>query len=394
MIKKHTIFQLILYCYIIFICLVSVWLYQLSILSIGLAIIVFPLWLIRRKNKDSVPIFYLFLFILVWAFFTTMYHDYGVPKRFIVMPIVFAFITMLIPFAFSKLTANNSIDYKKHLFYVSFIITACTGLYSLYFYATTLQFVRLNSPLGGAAVLHVVLLLTLTVYLANLKVGFRKIPSAILVVITLSMIVLTGSRAGLVTTILLLLSVVITKKNIIRSVALLLFLVVIGYFIFQFLPTDRFGDMSDSIRSTSYKTSWYMATQSIETIIAGNGYGTVWPWYAFYSKFLSLNSPFFHTPFGDVLFHPHSIFFGLFTELGLIGLIPFLIIIFIIVKHFFKNVRKGNAFNSVILYGILCSLPAFALDYYLFHNNKISIIWWYFVFSAVSATNRNEKEEA
>ncbi len=131
------------------------------------------------------------------------------------------------------------------------------------------------------------------------------------------------------------------------------------------------GDMKDS--STSYRVYIWMGTLLMlkDFWISGVGPGTeaftqVYPFYSYN---------------GIVAPHPHNLFLQIITESGVIGLVVFLLLLFL----FFKNLAvgcqhfgKGNKFTIVII-GIASSVAGFLLQGMFdncFYNYRVFMIFW------------------
>jgi O-antigen ligase len=131
------------------------------------------------------------------------------------------------------------------------------------------------------------------------------------------------------------------------------------------------GDMKDS--STSYRVYIWMGTLLMlkDFWISGIGPGTeaftqVYPFYSYN---------------GIVAPHPHNLFLQIITESGVIGLVAFLLLLFL----FFKNLvvgcqyfGKGNKF-SVVIIGIASAVAGFLLQGMFdncFYNYRVFMIFW------------------
>lgn len=358
-----------------------------------------PFYLYKRKYSPANKIYWLFVFTLAYSLFRVIISDGDIEKSFLIIPIVLSFFTILIPFSFSKLITNNLTDIKKNIYMVATIIAFCTAVYSIRHLLGGSSGVRLTSPLGGAAVNHVGLLLILSVYLSSFKIGYKKTLSLFLAIITIGMIFLAGSRTGFITMLALILLMLIDFKKPVRSIFLFISFAVTFILFFQFSPTsERYSNLHSSGREITLETSLDTVSESVSNFILGTGTGSIWPWYAYESGHMPYNAldNMVYTNHGYTLTNPHSLYLGNFVELGLIGILPIIIISLIIIKAFFNSMKSGNQFITYILIGVALSLVSFALDYYLYKNFPVSTIWWYFVFYSVSATylySNKEKQE-
>jgi len=405
MVKVSTVFNALMYLYFLVISfytlrghveIFGILMPDFLVVSLVFFVLIIPFYIYKRDIKNPSNIYWLFSFIIFYAAFGVFFYgDTYLSNSILVTPLMAAFFAMLIPFSFSKLFTLKTFDVRKSIFNVSLIITSSIIFYIIYsgFQITD----RLSTSIGGAAVLHVPLLLTMSVYLANIKVNYKKARSILLFSISMIFIVLTGSRTGFFIMVLFIILNIINIKKPLRTLGFSAFIGFLSLLIYRFLPTDRYLYLSGGARSINTETSISVIKDPSFNPFFGKGSGSIWPWFAYESGYLPVNlSSLIETGYGLALSNPHSVFMGTIVELGIIALIPLILIFTIILKALFNSFKKRDMYTTTIIMGVLCTTPAFTLDYYLFKNFAVSTIWWHFVFLAVSIpyiNNKKPKEE-
>lgn len=369
---------------------------DLSIIVLFLFLL--PLIHVKNKSLHSKLVFVLFTGIIVYAFFTLLWNDSQIGIFNLIYPLVISWISMAVGYFFSKVI-NNEDELNRITTNLSFLLCFIFVIYSLEsllglglrseegsYITPELGVERLKGPLGGAAVIHITMLPVLSIFLAKI---IYKHPPVILYWVATILIgittILTGSRAALFSMIVVFILFLFVQRSFKLLLTTLLSILFIFVSIIPIISFDRFSNMEDIARFQSYSTSLKLSMESVSSFILGQGYGNIWTWYphdiglktGVISKWDNLKL----THAGIVLYHPHSVFLELLTELGVFSVLAFLMIIIILVNKFIKN--KHGLTNYIII-GIIATIPSFFLDLYLLKNWKISTIWWTFVFIALS----------
>lgn len=357
-----------------------------------------PIRLRSGSERVARRVFICFSLVLLYGAATTFVGDLRFDPQVVFFPLVLSFLAMAGPYRLSGLVCLDEQHAKPIMFLFSLLVTTNMALFALKFQlGDGAASHRLCTYLGGPSVVHVALLLTLTTYFACVKSRYRPQISMVLIALTIALIILTGSRAGLLSAFGLCVFMVLDMRRPARSASVLLFLATVFGGLLQILPADRFQTMEDANRSGNLETGMRILTSSTMNLIFGVGSGRVWPWYGYEHDLISYDSTsaFVPTEFGySALTNPHSVVLGTLVELGFVGLVPLLSVFLMIFKAFRDSLRSpGGEFPSTLLMGILCTIPSFFFDYYLYKNFPLSFMWWYFVFFALRIHSRRQRTE-
>ncbi|MEM9162577.1 MAG: O-antigen ligase family protein [Cyanobacteria bacterium P01_F01_bin.4] len=144
--------------------------------------------------------------------------------------------------------------------------------------------------------------------------------------------------------------------------------------------TDRFQSFEASDRTESYTTSFAIVeNRSAEMNLLGSGYGSIWAWYL---PLHDRDSDLMWTPFGYLLFQPHSTFLLLWVELGLIGGFYFLMLWAVLLLSMTENFKQ--ALYPLFNCGMAASGFAMFFDTFLIMGAVLSTVWWIFLFGSLS----------
>ena len=255
---------------------------------------------------------------------------------------------------------------------------------------------RLDTGLGGAAVLPVVLILVCATALGLASSGYRPAWSRVLAAVAAVELLLTGSRAGSIMLVtLLVLTVVrwwITGRRSVQAylrvgAALVAGLVFAAVLLWSAPELQRIFHTTDPSREQNLVTALGIVTHDWGRMIFGMGTGVIWPWYASDAHVLPGQVPIAWTwvsvPYSDgfLLASPHSLFLGVFVELGLVGLGILALLLGLVVRAAWRARRQPLA--GMILLGAVTTFAAFPFDHYLLRNFGVSWMWWLFVLSAL-----------
>ena len=130
-------------------------------------------------------------------------------------------------------------------------------------------------------------------------------------------------------------------------------------------------------RLSSARGSWDAWTESPASLIFGRGSGELWPWLSFEHGSVPLIKDTYlqSTEWGELLYHPHSVFLGVAAELGLVGLALLALVLTELVSRCIGVIREGGEL-SLPAFALLLSIPAFAVEYYLFRGFPTALLWW------------------
>jgi O-antigen ligase len=251
---------------------------------------------------------------------------------------------------------------------------------------------RVKGPLGSAATIHVAFLPAFTTLLGEAlqKRQGRKL-TAILAGSVGVAIVLTGSRTALACLVLSVLLVLLkVKRPASRWLSIGLLVLIILVSVESTTSMTRFTKLNDPARAISYATSWRLATHDVGSALWGRGYGTVWAWYPrqiVLSRLPIGSEMWVFTPEGPVLYHPHSVFWAVLVELGLLGTVLLAWSLYPPIREF---LGKPADLSAYALAGVVAAMPSFLTDLYLLNNWEVSLVWWAFVFLAARPSPRTD----
>ena len=243
---------------------------------------------------------------------------------------------------------------------------------------------RLASGMGGSAVLHVVFLLVLGLFLGAAAQGLRRWWSLAGAAVALGCVLLTGSRAGLVTLAVFAVLVLVWvggRVSLKWSLLALAALVAVGAVLVAVTPfLRRLLNGGDQLRQENLATGWRLFISDWTHTVFGVGSGKLWPWYAYDARLL--RPPYrgrVQTVEGIVQTNPHSVPLAVGVELGLVGLVLLAVIVVVLVVSLIRARRAAAGLGGVadgLRLAVVASLAAFAFDHYLFKNFGISFWWW------------------
>ncbi|WP_420176457.1 hypothetical protein [Luteococcus sp. OSA5] len=310
-----------------------------------------------------------------------------VERRYLVTPVIEA---GLVPVAaFGIVLSMAPKDRRRALWMAAVTIVALTP-FAWWRGVANGEIIRLSSALGGAAVVHVPLLLCAGIFADHAVRGSRVVLNATLAVAAVVMALLSGSRAGLICVALFTLLVLrwgtsgrarrlTSRVAVATGLALGLLVVVVP-------SLRRLVAFSDELRLTNLTTAMDSLGGSPSTVFFGLGWGRLWPWFAFETGRLQMpwrgEGP---TEFGTALTNPHSIFLGVLVELGALALIPVVLMFVFLVLAVARRARRGDSPGLLVCLAVIATLPAFLFDLYLFKNFATSF-WWWLVLAAFLAT--------
>ncbi len=147
--------------------------------------------------------------------------------------------------------------------------------------------------------------------------------------------------------------------------------------------------MSDSSITYRFET-WDGVLKMIEKYFwTGIGIGE--------SAFISVY-PEFAVSGTETVMHAHNIFLQILLEIGIIGLVVFLVTAFMFTQKCFAGVkerRRGGKSRNMISAGLasVCATFVMGLTDHVFYNYRVFLVFWIFVGLTVAMTKINEKEK-
>lgn len=394
--KVAIIFQLIFYLFLIAISFFAVDGKELLITNMDYADLALIIMMIlssylifKYKVKDEAAnsaAFYIY-FIIFYSFISVLWASNIYSYTHLFYQILLAFLTISIPYNISKIKYDINIDYRKWMSNVAAILSIAFLIYLFW----TEEGNRLAGPIGTSAILSVVILPVFSIHLYNLFDRYRLISSSLFLIISTISIFATQSRAGLIILVLFLTIIILSKPSLKKVASLISMIFVFIYFYLDKIDTRRYENLlSDKSRSTAFDSAINWWLDSPISFIFGNGYGSLWQWSLFDSnKHPYWNKQWTSTENGNIMYHAHSVISQVIAELGLVGLIAFILFIVIIFRETIKSWKAKEGVKTYILISLLCTLPIFHADLMVFRNWEVSLIWFFFLFSALRHSNKH-----
>jgi O-antigen ligase len=264
------------------------------------------------------------------------------------------------------------------------------GVRAMFFW-TDFGILRVRGPLFGSSVGHFILIpaFGFAIHKTTSQKTSRLFNSAVAFSLMVATIGL-GSRAGLaiITIFLILLLGLSVREQYRLQIMMLTAIIIAGAWavIFSRAQADRLWTIEDNVRELNHQTAWRIVTsRPIGLDIVGSGYGSFWPWYlpdveqgGAMASGLYINT----TPYGLVVYHPHSTFLLLGVELGAIGLIYFFFLLIVAARVFLRGQRRE--LQSIFAYGVSASFLTMFFDTLLFKAATLNIVWWIFLFGLLA----------
>lgn len=245
---------------------------------------------------------------------------------------------------------------------------------------------RLATGMGGSAVVHVALLVASAVLLRAAVAGCKVVLSAVLAGAGFVAIVLTGSRAGLGCLGLFLAGLALVRVTRSprgrrsRPIQLLVAagaLAVVALLVTTIPVLRRVLTFGDPLRKHNMETALRVWSADPWSIVVGVGSGRLWPWYIFDAHLT--REPWrgiIATQWGPALNSAHSTALQVLVELGLVGVVLALPLVVVPVWALVRSLRRAAGPRTIVLWAVVCTLPAFLLDSYLLKNYGVSMWWW------------------
>ncbi|MEL4506335.1 O-antigen ligase family protein [Luteococcus sp. H138] len=375
---------------------------SLFLLGFGAVSVLTLPWLLRPglRTRSGNLVLGSFLVLLGWALWSSLNTPLprvlkpwvDVSRPYLVVPVVTAIATTASAWG---LMAAVSPARRPVLLWRASMLLAATTLLAGPRTMLANHSLRLGTGMGGAAIYHVVLLLAGAVLLRSALRDEHRRWSLAGVAVCLLGILMTGSRAGLLSLLVFLglLGVAFAMRGRIKLVlALSGALVALLVALMAVFPVARrLVQPNEQFRAANYETAWRTWQASGHNTWLGVGSGRMWPWY-FYESGAS-PVPWrgvIQTGYGRSLTNPHSLYLGVLAELGLVGAALLLVLVGAVVWQLVVAWRTmlrtapgapaaealASLATLVVPLALFATLVAFAVDHYLFKNFAISFWWW------------------
>lgn len=310
-----------------------------------------------------------------------------VPRSYLVVPVVTALVTFVAArFMVACLPGDDPVGALRWPAATLILCSAAQWPRS----AVVHHSMRLATGLGGSAVVHLALLLATGVTAARAsaarggsgELGRARVGWLLVTVLGGVEVILTGSRAGVLSILLAVVLVLAGRSSVLRSIrAWLVIGAAIGVMalLIVAVPTlRRVLNPADEARRRNVETAMTVWRLDASTPLLGAGEGRLWPWYAFEQHLVT--TPWrglVATPWGQTLTSAHSTLLAVLVELGIVGALLLVPIVVAPVVALVRCRRHGTrAGAEVLLACVVATLPALGLDTYLLKNFGVSLWWW------------------
>lgn len=204
-----------------------------------------------------------------------------------------------------------------------------------------------------------------------------------------------GSRAGLI---LLVVYVALLpfflrqlKSSATTAILLLVTCLASGALIYTQADTQRLTQLEDTHRRLTHEMALNLAqSESLPSLMAGQGYGSIWPWYrrdTLRADYVAIGDNTISTGFGPSLYHSHSTILELLVEFGLPGLGW---LAFLGVSICSLPLRgSASASSRIFALALAVSLLSLGFDLFLFKEVRVNAVWWLFAISAFQFQQSN-----
>lgn len=259
---------------------------------------------------------------------------------------------------------------------------------------------RVRGPLYGPSTGYLLLLPAIGWAFHSLFSAYSKKTFAVFCTVSLFGAYLgLGSRAGLILLVLYVVSIALFLRKIKRAesngLLLAVFSLGVGLMIYSQADTQRLTKFEDNYRKMTYETALNMVeTESFFGVVAGQGYGSIWPWYrrdTIFTDLVASGDNLIQTSFGPSLYHSHSTLLEVLVEFGLPGLLWLACLVTKVSKLPFRA-RAGTSWHVFSL-SLAISTLAFGFDLFLFKEVRVSSVWWLFVAAAFQMRHQKDLSE-
>jgi O-antigen ligase len=179
------------------------------------------------------------------------------------------------------------------------------------------------------------------------------------------------------------------------AIAAVVFVVAVaGYVIFSKANTTRLESSEKDARATTHETVWNMLkSRTPAELIVGSGIGSVWPWYLTETETADIwqsGKYMTRTPFGLVLYHPHSAILLLVVELGLAGFL----LLGKIGWTCWNSLREAARTGSDVMFAasVAVSLFSIGFDFFLFRRPTRDAVWWIMFFGMLALLAQTRRD--
>lgn len=374
-------------------------------------------WMVLHRNRLRHPFLWTFLpftALTAYAILTALVvgNYRGLHLAYIIFPAVQAWFAMCLAFTVvSSLPHAKIRGFGQRSAVALLIVTVAYGYVTLFPGTQFRQFERVPSdfgvprlagPLGLSTLLPAILLPAISYLLLGIKGVRMGILRALGVGTLAAGIFLGGSRAGVVALASFILILTAKRGGLKRVIATVPLVVLAAVLVFRIAVPTRLMDFSERYRTETYISGLAAWTQNAATLIFGQGYGEMWPWYRdeiWLFKNAARESRWLHferTPFGRMLAIPASTILLILVETGVVGSFLFGLALGSQLLPALRRPANYSGVAPLLAPGLAASLVIFFFDAVLVKAFPLGAIWWafFFVMAADLSVQKHEVVKA
>ena len=310
------------------------------------------------------------------------------PRYYEVVPLLSAALTVVAGFGV-VLTAERHL--RLRILTVAGAAAVAVSYLGWPFQSAYRGYVRLATGQGGAAIIHVMFLLIMSLGLAQFVRGSRPRLGIAIVVGGLGALIATQSRGAFINVAawvgLIVVGLLISHPRDAKRLWPLGAAALAGLVALPFIPgIDRITDFWDPKRAKNIDNALELWGEQPIGQVFGLGPGSVWPWPAYESGLYPMPEEgyagFQPSDMGNVLLTPHSTPLQFMVEFGIPGVILGAVMGIALLVGWWR--ARTTLPRLIVASAVLACLVAFLVDTYLLRNFGISLWWWALI--ALTAT--------
>jgi O-antigen ligase len=259
---------------------------------------------------------------------------------------------------------------------------------------------RVRGPLFGSSTGHFILIPALAFAIQEIFRSRKQFLFKVgIVFVLLLTLVSLGSRAALLIVgvfFMLLLLSIRGKQRIYILLGALVIAIPIMQFVFSQANTSRLESSDDGGRGTTYTIAGQIILNRPLTVnLFGSGYGSYWSWYLEEQDYVGdaylLWKKHFRgvwTPYGRMLYHPHSSFVVQIVETGLPGILYCGFLLALLGRLIIQGIR-GSPF-SILAIGMGASGLCLFFDLFIFRAAALNALWWIYLSGAIALNSKSD----
>jgi O-antigen ligase len=240
---------------------------------------------------------------------------------------------------------------------------------------------RLTGPIGNAAIIYVIILPTAAYWLSKARQGSKR--AWLGVSINILGLILTFSRAAVLSLALWLVWIVLLSQGLsLSSKAVVVLLTILVVLALSLVWSSELASRLTLTEDPRLDTSMAGLRAFSDSPIWGHGYSHMWPWWQRNGELLAgllanrREGLFAYTPYGWVLWNPHSLVALVGAETGILGAV-LVLLLFGLPLIRARREHKRELFGALLVVIAVDSL----LGGSFYASPELASVWWIYVAS-------------